>query len=150
MEGALELNQLDGGHGELGLSYFECEVISDWKARCSGTSWMADTGSWHCLISNARSLQTGRRVGMEPAGWRTRGVGTVLFRMRGHFRLEGALEWNQLDGGHGEVGTVLFRMRGHFRLEGALELNQLDGGYGELGLSYFECEVISDWKARWS
>ena len=124
LEGALELNQLDGVHGKLGLSYFECEVTSDWKARWNGTSCMADTGSWDCLISDARSLQTGRRVGrrvgVEPAGWRTREVGTVLFRMRGHFRLEGALEWNQLHGGH-----------------------------GELGLSYFGCEVTSDWKARW-
>ena len=69
LEGAWELNQLVDGHGELGLSHFGCEVTSDRKAR-----WNLD----------------------------------------------------QLGDGHGELGTVLFQMRGHFRLEGALELNQLN------------------------
>ena len=157
-----------GGTLGLGLSCFGWEITSDWKASWGSSSWRRDTG-----------------------------VGTVLFRVGDHFRLEGQLEVKQLEDGHGVwdclssdgrslkdwkvswgssswrrdtgVGTVLFRVGDHFRLEGQLEYKQLEDGHGgldclvtdgcslqtgrpvgveaagrrawRLGLSHFGCEV---------
>ena len=60
--------------------------------------------------------------------------------MRGHFRLRMA-SWivTQLEVEH-RVGIVLFWMRGHFRVEGQLEFEQLEDEHGGCVCLIFYCD----------
>ena len=109
-----------GGTLGLGLSCFGWEITSDWKVSWGSSSWRRDTG-----------------------------VGTVLFRVGDHFRLEGQLEYKQLEDGHG--GLDCLSSDGRSLQTGRPVGDQAaGGGTPGLALSCFGWEITSDWKANWS
>ena len=119
LEGQLEWRQLEDGHG-----------------------------GWDCLISDGEPLRTGRPVGVEAAGRRTRRLG-LSYLMGGHFGLEGRMDLRQLEDGHGGWDCLISDGRS-LRTGGPVGVEAAGRRTRRLGLSYFGWEVTSDWRASWS